>query len=127
MMCPVSSSSAELVVEEQEAVSVLPRMFMLAGVTTMGGDWCGWAGEHRSNPGAALRQTEERRLQPSLALPLCCAVPPAGTLLFLSLALFVFTRESHRCLPQLTQSHGVLMVTLKRLLSPGFLACLAQT
>ncbi|XP_059676511.1 serine/threonine-protein kinase 36 [Gavia stellata] len=52
---------------------------------------------------------------------------PQGTLLFLSLALFVFTRESHRCLPQLTQSHSVLMVTLKRLLSPGFLACLAQT
>ncbi|XP_014809699.1 PREDICTED: serine/threonine-protein kinase 36 isoform X4 [Calidris pugnax] len=52
---------------------------------------------------------------------------PQGTLLFLSLALFVFTRESHQCLPQLAQSHGVLMVTLKRLLSPGFLACLAQT
>ncbi|NXJ59813.1 STK36 kinase, partial [Rostratula benghalensis] len=52
---------------------------------------------------------------------------PQGTLLFLSLTLFVFTRESHQCLPQLTQSHGVLMVTLKRLLSPGFLACLAQT
>ncbi|NXU24122.1 STK36 kinase, partial [Thalassarche chlororhynchos] len=52
---------------------------------------------------------------------------PQGTLLFLSLALFIFTRESHRCLPQLTQSYGVLMVTLKRLLSPGFLACLAQT
>ncbi|NXT40047.1 STK36 kinase, partial [Pelecanoides urinatrix] len=52
---------------------------------------------------------------------------PQGTLLFLSLALFIFTRESHRCLPQLTQSHGVLMMTLKRLLSPGFLACLAQT
>ncbi|NXH26746.1 STK36 kinase, partial [Myiagra hebetior] len=51
---------------------------------------------------------------------------PQGTLLFLSLALRVFTRESHQCLPQLTQSHGVLMVTLKRLLSPGFLACLAQ-
>ncbi|NXH39094.1 STK36 kinase, partial [Dicaeum eximium] len=51
---------------------------------------------------------------------------PQGTLLFLSLALSVFTRESHQCLPQLTQSHGVLMVTLKRLLSPGFLACLAQ-
>uniref|UniRef100_A0A8C4UEG8 non-specific serine/threonine protein kinase n=1 Tax=Falco tinnunculus TaxID=100819 RepID=A0A8C4UEG8_FALTI len=49
---------------------------------------------------------------------------PQGTLLFLSLALFVFTRESHWCLPQLTQSHGVLMVTLKRLLSPDFLACL---
>ncbi|XP_042639701.1 serine/threonine-protein kinase 36 [Tyto alba] len=52
---------------------------------------------------------------------------PQGTLLFLSLALLVFTRESHRCLPQLTHSHGVLMVTLKRLLSPGFLACLAET
>ncbi|NXI54745.1 STK36 kinase, partial [Chloroceryle aenea] len=52
---------------------------------------------------------------------------PQGTLLFLSLALFVFTREYHQCLLQLTQSHGVLMVTLKRLLSPGFLACLAQT
>ncbi|NXW95977.1 STK36 kinase, partial [Alopecoenas beccarii] len=52
---------------------------------------------------------------------------PQGTLLFLSLALFTFTHESHRCLPQLTQSHGVLMVTLKRLLSPGFLACLTQT
>ncbi|NWW99532.1 STK36 kinase, partial [Caloenas nicobarica] len=52
---------------------------------------------------------------------------PQGTLLFLSLALFIFTHESHRCLPQLTQSHGVLMVTLKRLLSPGFLACLTQT
>ncbi|NXO80770.1 STK36 kinase, partial [Sitta europaea] len=51
---------------------------------------------------------------------------PQGTLLFLSLALSVFTRESHQCLPQLTQSHGVLMVTLKRLLSPSFLACLAQ-
>ncbi|NXD78764.1 STK36 kinase, partial [Halcyon senegalensis] len=52
---------------------------------------------------------------------------PQGTLLFLSLALFVFTCESHQCLLQLTPSHGVLMVTLKRLLSPGFLACLAQT
>ncbi|XP_063256812.1 serine/threonine-protein kinase 36 isoform X2 [Prinia subflava] len=51
---------------------------------------------------------------------------PRGTLLFLSLALSVFTRESHQCLVQLTQSHGALMVTLKRLLSPGFLACLAQ-
>ncbi|NXO91353.1 STK36 kinase, partial [Certhia brachydactyla] len=51
---------------------------------------------------------------------------PQGTLLFLSLALSVFTREFHQCLLQLTQSHGVLMVTLKRLLSPGFLACLAK-
>ncbi|NXC42459.1 STK36 kinase, partial [Penelope pileata] len=52
---------------------------------------------------------------------------PQGTLLFLSLALSVFTRESHRCLPQLTQSHGILMVTMKALLSPRFLGCLAQT
>ncbi|NXM21676.1 STK36 kinase, partial [Ploceus nigricollis] len=53
-------------------------------------------------------------------------VSPQGTLLFLSLALSIFTRESYQCLPQLTQSHGVLMVTLKRLLSPGFLARVAQ-
>ncbi|NWI58300.1 STK36 kinase, partial [Calyptomena viridis] len=52
---------------------------------------------------------------------------PQGILIFLSLALCVFTRELHQCLPQLTQSHGVLMVTLKRLLSPSFLECLAQT
>ncbi|XP_072197896.1 serine/threonine-protein kinase 36 [Excalfactoria chinensis] len=52
---------------------------------------------------------------------------PQGTLLFLSLALFIFTRETHRCLPRLTQSHGVFMVMLKTLLSPRFLACLAQT
>lgn len=74
------------------------------------------------------RQTEERRLfQSSLILPFCHAVPPAGTLLFLSLALFIFTRETHQCLPQLTQSRGVFMVMLKTLLSPRFLACLAQT
>ncbi|XP_064517261.1 serine/threonine-protein kinase 36 isoform X4 [Pseudopipra pipra] len=52
---------------------------------------------------------------------------PQGTLLFLSLALCIFTRESHQCLPQLTQSRGVLMVTLKKLVSPSFLECLAQT
>ncbi|NXF11799.1 STK36 kinase, partial [Smithornis capensis] len=52
---------------------------------------------------------------------------PQGILLFLSLALCVFTHELIQCLPQLTQSHGVLMVTLKRLLSPSFLECLAQT
>lgn len=74
------------------------------------------------------KETEERRLKkPSLILLLCHAVPPAGTLLFLSLALFIFTRETHRCLPRLTQSHGVFMVVLKTLLSPRFLACLAQT
>uniref|UniRef100_A0A8B9PZW8 non-specific serine/threonine protein kinase n=1 Tax=Apteryx owenii TaxID=8824 RepID=A0A8B9PZW8_APTOW len=52
---------------------------------------------------------------------------PQGILLFLSLALFVFTCESHQCLPQLAQPCGVLMETLKTLLSPRFLACLAQT
>lgn len=87
--------------------------------------------EAQKQPWSSLEAVQagrrEETFQPSLALPLCCSVPPAGTLLFLSLALFVFTRESHRCLPQLTQSHGVLMVTLKRLLSPDFLACLAQT
>ncbi|NXP58447.1 STK36 kinase, partial [Chloropsis cyanopogon] len=51
---------------------------------------------------------------------------PQGTVLFLSLALSIFTREFHQCLPQLTQSHGALMVTLKSLLSPDFLACVAQ-
>ncbi|XP_069717410.1 serine/threonine-protein kinase 36 isoform X4 [Phaenicophaeus curvirostris] len=65
--------------------------------------------------------------EPPEAEPDWNLLSPQGTLVFLSLALFVFTRESHCCLPQLTQSHGVLMVTLKRLLSPGFLACLAQT
>ncbi|XP_062435074.1 serine/threonine-protein kinase 36 [Rhea pennata] len=52
---------------------------------------------------------------------------PQGILLFLSLALFVFTCESPQCLPQLAQPCGVLMETLKTLLSPSFLACLAQT
>lgn len=70
----------------------------------------------------AVQEDKRETFQPSLALPLCCA----GTLLFLSLALFIFTRESHWCLLQLTQSHGVFIVTLKKLLSPGFLACLTQ-
>lgn len=87
--------------------------------------------EAQKQPWSSLEAVQadrgEETFQPSLALALCCAVPPAGTLLFLSLALFIFTRESHRCLPQLTQSHGILVVMLKRLLSPGFLACLAQT
>ncbi|XP_025950899.2 serine/threonine-protein kinase 36 isoform X1 [Dromaius novaehollandiae] len=52
---------------------------------------------------------------------------PQGILLFLSLALFIFTCESHQCLPQLAQPCSVLMDTLKTLLSPSFLACLAQT
>ncbi|XP_051478768.1 serine/threonine-protein kinase 36 isoform X2 [Apus apus] len=64
---------------------------------------------------------------PVVAEPDWNLLSPRGTLFFLSLALFVFTHESHWCLPQLIQPQGVLMVTLKRLLSPGFLACLAQT
>uniref|UniRef100_A0A8C3DR03 non-specific serine/threonine protein kinase n=1 Tax=Corvus moneduloides TaxID=1196302 RepID=A0A8C3DR03_CORMO len=65
------------------------------------------AGHHMAEPDWNLLSPQGRR-----------------TLFFLSLALRVFTRESYQCLLQLTQSHGVLMVTLKRLLSPGFLACL---
>ncbi|KGL77749.1 Serine/threonine-protein kinase 36, partial [Tinamus guttatus] len=52
---------------------------------------------------------------------------PQGILLFLSLALSVFTCEPQQCLPQLAQPCGGLMETLKTLLSPRFLACLAQT
>ncbi|NWI18300.1 STK36 kinase, partial [Crypturellus soui] len=52
---------------------------------------------------------------------------PQGILLFLSLALSVFTCEPQQCLPQLAQPCGTLMETLKTLLSPSFLACLAQT
>ncbi|OXB69198.1 hypothetical protein ASZ78_011318 [Callipepla squamata] len=62
-----------------------------------------------------------------MAEPDWSLLSPQGTLLFLSLALFVCTRESYWCLLQLTQSHGALMVMLKTLLSPHFLACLAQT
>ncbi|NXO04898.1 STK36 kinase, partial [Rhinopomastus cyanomelas] len=51
---------------------------------------------------------------------------PQGILLFLSLALFIFTRKSRQCLPQLTQSRSAMMMTLKKLLSPDFLACLAK-
>ncbi|NXK29237.1 STK36 kinase, partial [Arenaria interpres] len=81
---------------------------------------------HVSSDGAALEGDIPVADHP-MAEPDWNLLSPQGTLLFLSLALFVFTRESHQCLPQLAQSHGVLMVTLKRLLSPGFLACLAQT
>ncbi|NXG58814.1 STK36 kinase, partial [Hemiprocne comata] len=76
---------------------------------------------------AALEGDPPRTGHPTVAEPDWNLLSPRGTLFFLSLALFVFTRESHRCLPQLIQPHGVLMVTLKRLLSPGFLTCLAQT
>ncbi|NXY76235.1 STK36 kinase, partial [Glareola pratincola] len=79
-------------------------------------------GSHRAVPEGDPPGEDHPMAEPDWNL-----LSPQGTLLFLSLALFVFTRESHQCLPQLAQSHGVLMVTLKRLLSPGFLACLAQT
>ncbi|NXE40473.1 STK36 kinase, partial [Ptilorrhoa leucosticta] len=75
---------------------------------------------------AALEGDPPPRAGHPMAEPDWNLLSPQGTLFFLSLALSVFTRESHQCLPQLTQSHGVFMVTLKRLLSPGFLACLAQ-
>ncbi|KAM8806752.1 serine/threonine-protein kinase 36 [Eudromia elegans] len=52
---------------------------------------------------------------------------PQGILLFLSLAFSVFTCEPQWCLPQLTRPCGALMETLRTLLSPSFLACLAQT
>ncbi|XP_061465302.1 serine/threonine-protein kinase 36 isoform X2 [Rhineura floridana] len=54
-------------------------------------------------------------------------ISPQGTLLFLSLALFVFTREPHQCLLQLAQPNGVIMATLNKLLEPDFLVHLAQT
>ncbi|XP_031446366.1 serine/threonine-protein kinase 36 isoform X2 [Phasianus colchicus] len=76
--------------------------------------------------GAALEGNSPEAGAP-VAEPDWSLLSPQGTLLFLSLALFIFTHETHRCLPQLTQSHGVLMVMLKTLLSPRFLACLAQT
>ena len=50
-----------------------------------------------------------------------------GTLLFLSLALFVFTREPHQCILQLAQPNGVVMAALNKLLEPDFLEYLAQT
>nr|XP_028597794.1 serine/threonine-protein kinase 36 isoform X2 [Podarcis muralis] len=54
-------------------------------------------------------------------------ISPQGTLLFLSLALFIFTREPHQCLLQLGQPNGVMMATLSKLLEPDFLTYLAQT
>ncbi|OWK63218.1 Serine/threonine-protein kinase 36 [Lonchura striata] len=81
---------------------------------------------HVDTNGAALGGDLPPAASHPIAEPDWNLLSPQGTLLFLSLALSIFTRESHQCLPQLTQSHGVLMVTLKRLLSPGFLACMAQ-
>ncbi|NWV20603.1 STK36 kinase, partial [Origma solitaria] len=81
---------------------------------------------HVGTNGAALEGDTPPGAGHPIAEPDWNLLSPQGTLLFLSLALSVFTRESLQCLPQLTESRGILMVTLKRLLSPGFLACLAQ-
>nr|XP_042698943.1 serine/threonine-protein kinase 36 isoform X3 [Chrysemys picta bellii] len=54
-------------------------------------------------------------------------ISPQGTALFLSLALFVFTREPHQCLPQLAHPDSVIMATFPKLLSLDFLGHLAQT
>ncbi|XP_039351749.1 serine/threonine-protein kinase 36 isoform X1 [Mauremys reevesii] len=54
-------------------------------------------------------------------------VSPQGTALFLSLALCVFTREPHQCLPQLAHPDSVIMATFPKLLSLDFLGHLAQT
>uniref|UniRef100_A0A674HPK9 non-specific serine/threonine protein kinase n=1 Tax=Taeniopygia guttata TaxID=59729 RepID=A0A674HPK9_TAEGU len=78
---------------------------------------------HVDTNGAALEGDLPPAAGHPIAEPDWNLLSPKGTLLFLSLVLSIFTRESHQCLPQLTQSHGVLMLTLKRLLSPGFLAC----
>ncbi|KAL7991846.1 hypothetical protein Chor_016102 [Crotalus horridus] len=51
---------------------------------------------------------------------------PQGTLLFLSLVLFIFTQEPHHCLSQLAQPTSVMMAILNKLLEPGFLKHLAQ-
>uniref|UniRef100_A0A8C3XWL5 Serine/threonine-protein kinase 36 n=1 Tax=Chelydra serpentina TaxID=8475 RepID=A0A8C3XWL5_CHESE len=53
-------------------------------------------------------------------------ISPQGTALFLSLALFVFTREPHQCLPQLAHPDSLIMATFPTLLSLDFLAHLAQ-
>ncbi|XP_064290857.1 serine/threonine-protein kinase 36 isoform X2 [Passer domesticus] len=81
---------------------------------------------HVGTNSAALEEDPPPGAGHPMAEPDWNLLSPQGTLLFLSLALSIFTRESHQCLSQLTQSHGVLLVTLKRLLSPGFLACMAQ-
>uniref|UniRef100_A0A7M4FPX2 non-specific serine/threonine protein kinase n=1 Tax=Crocodylus porosus TaxID=8502 RepID=A0A7M4FPX2_CROPO len=48
-------------------------------------------------------------------------ISPQGTLLFLNLALLVFTREPHLCLGQLAQPGSLTLATLRKLLSPAFL------
>ncbi|XP_059583519.1 serine/threonine-protein kinase 36 isoform X3 [Alligator mississippiensis] len=54
-------------------------------------------------------------------------ISPQGTLLFLNLALLVFTREPHLCLGQLAQPSSLTLATLRKLLSPDFLLHLTQT
>ncbi|XP_074047450.1 serine/threonine-protein kinase 36 isoform X2 [Macrotis lagotis] len=53
-------------------------------------------------------------------------ISPQGITTLLNLALAVFTRDPHLCLPHLIQHGSILMATLKHLLSPGFLQQLGQ-
>ncbi|XP_019378201.1 PREDICTED: serine/threonine-protein kinase 36 isoform X2 [Gavialis gangeticus] len=53
-------------------------------------------------------------------------ISPQGTLLFVNLALLVFTREPHLCLGQLAQASSLTLATLSKLLSPDFLLRLTQ-
>uniref|UniRef100_A0A8C9EUI2 non-specific serine/threonine protein kinase n=1 Tax=Pavo cristatus TaxID=9049 RepID=A0A8C9EUI2_PAVCR len=111
LICPNPSNICHLGFAASELWSVV--WHCVPAVLCMGG---GGAALEGNSPGAG----------PPVAEPDWSLLSPQGTLLFLSLALFIFARETHRCLPQLTQSHGVLMVMLKTLLSPRFLACLAE-
>ncbi|XP_064425478.1 serine/threonine-protein kinase 36 [Latimeria chalumnae] len=52
---------------------------------------------------------------------------PMGLETFLSLALLVFTKSPHQCLPLLASQDTVVMATLNKLLSPHFLCHLSQT
>ncbi|XP_067385529.1 serine/threonine-protein kinase 36 [Emydura macquarii macquarii] len=54
-------------------------------------------------------------------------ISPQGIVLFLSLALFVFTRDPHQCLPQLAHPDSAIIAALDQLLSLRFLDHLAQT
>ncbi|XP_042309581.1 serine/threonine-protein kinase 36 [Sceloporus undulatus] len=70
---------------------------------------------------------ENPRAGQHVPVPDWTLISPQGTLLFLSLAIFVFTHEPHQCLLQLAQPNGVIMATLNKLLEPDFLEYLAQT
>uniref|UniRef100_A0A8D0HVX0 non-specific serine/threonine protein kinase n=1 Tax=Sphenodon punctatus TaxID=8508 RepID=A0A8D0HVX0_SPHPU len=77
--------------------------------------------------GMPAMEGETARASQPAPEPDWATLSPQGTVLFLSLALFVFTREPHQCLHQLAQPHGVVMATLTKLLSLDFLDRLAQT